>query len=327
MRFPAVTLLILLAGCIRVPPPTPPPPTPTPLETPFRAVRLGDGPILHPGMPGLEGADGANINGPSLLRVPDWVSPKLGRYYLYFAHHRGKYIRLAYADRLEGPWTVHAGVLFLKSTDARDHIASPDVLVDEERREIRMYFHGPTSDDRSEQATWVATSRDGLGFEVVSEPLGPPYFRVFRHGGWFYAVAKKGNESGVILRSRDGLTPFERGPEIVPRMRHAAVLQRGRRTWLLFSRIGDAPESILMAPLDLSRGWPDWAAGEPAVLLAPEKPWEGAGLPVEPSVPGGAWEPRRQLRDPAVFVEGKRAYLLYSVAGERGIALAELRGY
>ena len=27
---------------------------------------------------------------------------------MYFAHHQGTYIRLAYADRLEEPWTVHA---------------------------------------------------------------------------------------------------------------------------------------------------------------------------------------------------------------------------
>ena len=33
----------------------------------------------------------------------------LGRYYLYFSHHAGKYIRLAYADRLEGPWKMQAG--------------------------------------------------------------------------------------------------------------------------------------------------------------------------------------------------------------------------
>jgi hypothetical protein len=31
-----------------------------------------------------------------------------------------------------------------------------------------------------------------------------------------------------------------------------------------------------------------------------------------------------ELRDPAVFEEGGRIYLLYSVAGERGIALAEV---
>jgi hypothetical protein len=48
-----------------------------------------------------------NINGPSIIRVPDWIENPLGRYYLYFSHHKGSYIRLAYADHPEGPWQVH----------------------------------------------------------------------------------------------------------------------------------------------------------------------------------------------------------------------------
>jgi hypothetical protein len=34
--------------------------------------------------------------------------------------------------------------------------------------------------------------------------------------------------------------------------------------------------------------------------------------------------PVRQLRDPAIYQEDGRTYLLYSVAGEHGIAIAEL---
>ena len=64
-------------------------------------------PIIHPQLPGLEGERGDNINGPSLIKVPEWVEGRLGRYYLYFAHHNGSYIRMAYADDFAGPWTVH----------------------------------------------------------------------------------------------------------------------------------------------------------------------------------------------------------------------------
>ena len=39
-----------------------------------------------------------NINGPTVIRVPPWVKRPLGRYYMYFAHHMGAFIRLAYAD-------------------------------------------------------------------------------------------------------------------------------------------------------------------------------------------------------------------------------------
>jgi len=38
---------------------------------------------------------GHNINGPSLIEVPDYVKNKLGRYYLYFADHKGQEIKMA----------------------------------------------------------------------------------------------------------------------------------------------------------------------------------------------------------------------------------------
>jgi hypothetical protein len=72
--------------------------------TGVRVVRLVDGPIISPEMhPSI----GVNIQGPALIRVPDWVEGRLGAYYLYFADHKGSYIRLAYADALTGPWLVH----------------------------------------------------------------------------------------------------------------------------------------------------------------------------------------------------------------------------
>ena len=48
--------------------------------------RLGDGPIISPD---THPSIGKNIQGPSLIRVPDWVENPLGRYYLYFADHKG----------------------------------------------------------------------------------------------------------------------------------------------------------------------------------------------------------------------------------------------
>ena len=86
----------------------------TPLSTDFRAERLHRHPIVHGGLAGLEGEIGANINGPSLIRVPHWIESPLGRYYLYFAHHGGHYIRMAYGDSLMGnpcstSWTRPTG--------------------------------------------------------------------------------------------------------------------------------------------------------------------------------------------------------------------------
>ena len=42
--------------------------------------------LIHPEMPELDREHGfSNINGPSLVRVPEWVENPLGKYYLYFA--------------------------------------------------------------------------------------------------------------------------------------------------------------------------------------------------------------------------------------------------
>ncbi|TIO99576.1 MAG: hypothetical protein E5X72_32940, partial [Mesorhizobium sp.] len=51
--------------------------------------------IVTPDM--LPGSEGININGPSLISMPDWAPGRLGAYHLYFADHGGSYIRLAYA--------------------------------------------------------------------------------------------------------------------------------------------------------------------------------------------------------------------------------------
>jgi hypothetical protein len=67
-----------------------------------------------------------------------------------------------------------------------------------------------------------------------------------------------------------------------------------------------------------------WTASEPVSVLAPETDYEGADLPLEPSSRGWAPEPVRQTRDPGIYREGGKTYLLYSVAGERGIAISEI---
>ena len=88
---------------------------------------------------------GDNVNYPSVIKVPDWVDDPLGEYYLYFSHKRGQYIRLAYADAIDGPWEIHPpGTLHIKDTPFTGHIASPDVHVDHDAQLIRMYYHGET---------------------------------------------------------------------------------------------------------------------------------------------------------------------------------------
>ena len=78
-------------------------PPPTGLVQPaqtVRATRLPRNPLITvETSASLRG----NVNGPTVIGVPDWVERPLGRYYMYFANHMGEFIRLAYADAVTGP--------------------------------------------------------------------------------------------------------------------------------------------------------------------------------------------------------------------------------
>lgn len=320
------------------------------VDAPLTVTRLLDGPIISAG---TDPSIGPNIQGPSLIRMPDWVPGRLGRYYLYFADHKGRYIRLAYADNVLGPWKVYVpGSLQLEGSflltepptqpaelveklratprpatlphdliveATTPHIASPDVHVDEKNRQIVMYYHGLNG--LQQQVTRVATSSDGIRFVARPEILGRTYFRAFSHDGYTYALAMPGQ----VYRSRNALTGFEQGPLLFnPEMRHSALLVRGSTLYVFWTQVGRAPESILLSSIDLSLDWSKWSATPGVEVLRPERPWEGADAPVIPSQRSTAYGHLNQLRDPAVFEEEGRVYLLYAVAGEGGIAIAEV---
>ena len=296
-------------------------------------TRLSGGPIITPDM---DDRMGGNIQGPSLIKVPDWVENPLGKYYLYFADHRGTYIRMAYANEVTGPWTIHTpGALKLEDSffpttcppcslapgrvaALYPHIASPDVLVREDLKQIVMYYHGRGVE---RQFTRAAVSSDGIQFEGREEDLGRAYFRVIKHEGHFYAMSMP----GVLYRSRDGLTGFETGPQFFTAdMRHSALLIHDNLLHVFFTNRGDAPERIMLSTIELTGDWSEWRASEPIEVMRPELNYEGADLPVEASRGGHIDERVHQLRDPAIFQEGDKTYLLYSVAGESGIAIAEI---
>ena len=276
-------------------------------------------------------AIGTNINGPSVVRVPDWVEDPLGRYYLYFAHHQGECIRLAYADDPRGPFTVHEpGTLHIAETRFDGHIASPDVHVDHDERRFRLYFHGccgpfEHADESFSQVTDVAVSNDGFDFEVVGHTLGNSYFRVFEHRGTHFALANDGH----LYRGSDPLAPFERLQELFPTNRHFAIESLDDALLGVYlTRRGDRPERIQRTIIDLGPDPTDWRADPhpPETVLWPVTDYEGGGEPVRASEGGAIHEPVRALRDPAVLVVNDARYLYYAIAGERGIAGAELRG-
>jgi hypothetical protein len=142
---------------------------------------------------------GTNVNGPTVIRVPDWVKNPLGRYYMYFANHMGEFIRLAYADAITGPWKIYEpGVLHVRDTamfrpgpdpketleDFYTHVAStgnPDRsrpqavrdvvsrLVDRRRelaRSIPSVARAWAQKKGYSQFTQSATSVDGLQFQA-----------------------------------------------------------------------------------------------------------------------------------------------------------------
>lgn len=318
----------------------------------MRAHRLLDRPIISPE---LDPSIGVNIQGPSAIRIPEWVTDRLGNYYLYFADHKGSYIRLAYADQVTGPWHIHvAGSLRLEQScflteppvaSAEDlaeherrlersgtrishdllseittpHIASPDVHVDEAGRRIVMYFHG--LDAVGVQVTRAATSSNGIDFVARPEVLGRSYMRVFRHGGVTYALAMPGQ----LYRSRDGMRDFTPGPILFnPNMRHAAVLKTGDELSVFWTQVGQAPERILLSRIDVSGDWLHWKDEAGREILRPQRSWEGADAPLVPSIRSTAYGQVNQLRDPAILEDKGRIYLFYAVAGESGIAVAEL---
>ena len=321
------------------------------------ARRLPQNPLITPKS---SSSLGDNINGPSIIRVPDWVERRLGRYYMYFAHHMGAFIRLAYADRIEGPWRIYepgvipvAGTAFYRPQpdppenleNFYTHVASPEVYVDNPNRRLVMWFHGwftegqrwPIGEPAARtwaqkngygQYTQSADSRDGLAFEVRTTITRTSYLRVFPRDGGLFGMARL----GLLLRSPGASAAFEPGPNpfaggpYAGRVRHVAVRQRGSTLDVFFTAIGDDPERVMMATIDTTGDWKTWRVSEAIEILRPEAPYECPTLPGGPSAAGDVKGPVRQLRDPAVFEEGGRTFLFYSICGEQGIAAAELAG-
>jgi hypothetical protein len=283
------------------------------------AERFKTNPIITPE---ISPEIGDNINGASLIRAPEWISNPLGKYYLYFAHHGGKYIRMAYADRLEGPWKIYApGVLHLENSYFNNHIASPDVHVLNQFKEIRMYYHGCCLESPPGQVTRLAVSSDGLDFTAKPEVIGSYYWRVFYWNNYWYTLEMP----GVFRRSSDGISNFEKGPQLFFNdMRHCAVQLNNNELDVFYSNREDCPEHILRATVFLTNDWLKWRRTKEQSILTPEHTYEGTDCPLEKSKGGAATKRMRQLRDPCIFQEANNTYLLYSVAGESGIAISRL---
>lgn len=317
-------------------------------------IRLNDEPIIHPKM---HSSIDNNIQGPTVIRVPDWLQNPLGKYYLYFADHKGAYIRLAYADEITGPWKIYEpGSLQLKDShflteapqlseereveirkmvEARGvrllhdvieevttpHIASPDVHVDHENKRIVMYYHG--LEGVGHQVSRVAVSDNGIDFTAQPDQLGKTYMRIFHWQDDTYALAMPGQ----LYRARGqlALNGFESGPLLFNKdMRHNAVLVWEDQLLVFWTQVGDAPEHIKLSTIELQSDWQQWQESSAQELLRPTKPWEGSEAPLEPSLRSSSYRLVNQLRDPAILVDEGKVYLFYAIGGESGIAVVEM---
>jgi hypothetical protein len=281
---------------------------------------------------------GDNLNGPCVIEVPAWVKSPLGKYYMYFAHHKGRFIRLAYANSLVGPWRVHApGVLSLHETPfVQDdlpedagieydyaHVASPNVHIAADEQEIVMYYHGLEED--GSQPTRVCSSTDGLTFQNHSVPLTDPYFAGFEFRSDVFGITW----GGRLHRGNRWDGPFEGAPEAFASamlgpdgetVRHCGVELDGDLLSIYFTRIGDAPERILRSQCSLTENWLDWRASPPVEILRAALPWEGVNQPITKSRIGTAQPMEHALRDPFPF----RGHIFYAGGGESVIGIAQL---
>jgi hypothetical protein len=270
----------------------------------------------------------------------------LGKYYLYFSHHQGKYIRLAYADQVTGPWKIYKPGVFQNTESVFGngpdkemdllgmkeiwvaHVASPDVVVDNKNKTFTLYYHGLGPKMEGCHCTSMVTSKDGLHFTPIenAEVVKESYFREFQYGGYHYFVGRLGK----LFRSVNGMNGFEAGPNPfealnkVAALRHPAVLLRHDTLLVFYSRMGDTPERIMVSKIALNNDWNTWKVMDTLTVLKPETDYEGANIELKTSKPGNATARMHEVRDPGIFVDDDKVYLLYSIQGESGLAIAEL---
>ena len=118
------------------------------------------------------------VGSSSALRKVD----RKANFYLYYAAHRGKCIKMAWAQFLEGPWHDYnnptfahgCGVMPLPKRRKRgrgqrqgtfgwDHVSAPHVLYNAKHRRFVMFFHGRHG-GRGGHSSFIATSQNGFDF-------------------------------------------------------------------------------------------------------------------------------------------------------------------
>ena len=118
---------------------------------------------------------------------------------------------------------------------------------------------------------------------------------------------------GGLFRSESGLADFEPGPVL---FEPDAAVAAWRRT------LGLLDASRRRARKDLALDWETWRASDPIEVRRAVEEWEGGALPALPSVRSAINRPANQLRDPFLFEDLGRRFLVYALAGEAGLGIA-----
>lgn len=298
-----------------------------------------------------------NINGPSVVR---WDDPDYGDgYYMFFAHHEGRSIRVASAPSPTGPWEIikdptqdadvnnlsffNNGKNGLYNNGIQDHldqhVASPDAHVLDGR--LFLYVHGKPGDGQKGQRTLLLSgdSINDLRVRGNDTDFGDPYFRVFRvqnaNGSMrTFGIAKSDTDAyGVLYRGGSASLNSDFAPvaRLIHKMRHPAVLVRGNKVYVFFSLYKTFQEHIRYVEIDTqwSHNPADWTVSNDRELLRPAYDWETGGKSAKVSDTGVSKNDLNELRDPAILddftADNAPVYLYYTIKGEGGIAGARLQ--
>jgi hypothetical protein len=109
--------------------------------------------------------------------------------------------------------------------------------------------------------------------------------------------------------------------KILPSSRHTSVLVKDDQIYIFYSVVGECPEHIRATKIcHLEKD--NIQVRDTCSVLKPEREFEHGNVSATASKYGAAYNNVHQLRDPYLFEENGTLYMLYTVCGEKGIALA-----
>ena len=130
------------------------------------------------------------------------------------------------------------------------------------------------------------------------------------------------NSATVVYKKINGT--YKEIAEFLPFSRHTCVLVIKKVIYVFFSSVTDNPEHIKVGELIINEKNNACSITNIKSIIEPELYYEHHNSEFIKSDYGGTNNFVRQLRDPYVFNDDKDIYILYTVCGEKGIAIAKI---